>query len=34
VRTQAAGHVYVDDRVVPFRGNWDQVVTEIRQFRE
>jgi hypothetical protein len=27
-------HVYVDDRAVPFRGDWEQVMTEIRQFRK
>lgn len=27
-------HVYVDDRAVPFRGNWDQVVHDIQQFRK
>ena len=26
-------HVYVDDRAVPFRGDWEDVVREIRQFR-
>jgi hypothetical protein len=26
--------VYVDDRAVRFRGDWDDVITEIRQFRE
>jgi hypothetical protein len=26
--------VYVDDRAIPFRGNWDQVAHEIRQFRK
>lgn len=26
--------VYVDDRAVRFRGNWDDVVTEIRDFRK
>lgn len=26
--------VYVDDRAIRFRGNWDDVVTEIRQFRK
>ena len=26
--------VYVDDRAVRFRGNWDDVITEIRQFRK
>jgi hypothetical protein len=25
---------YVDDRAVPFRGDWDQVLTDIRQFRK
>jgi hypothetical protein len=27
-------HVYVDDRAVRFRGNWDDVLDEIRQFRK
>jgi hypothetical protein len=27
-------HVYVDDRAVPFRGDWEQVMMEIRQFRK
>ena len=26
--------VYVDDRAIPFRGNWDQTIEEIRQFRK
>jgi hypothetical protein len=26
--------VYVDDRAVRFRGNWEDVITEIRQFRK
>jgi hypothetical protein len=26
--------VYVDDRALPFRGDWDQVLTDIRQFRK
>jgi hypothetical protein len=26
--------VYVDDRAVRFRGDWDDVITEIRQFRK
>jgi hypothetical protein len=26
--------VYVDDRAIRFRGNWDDVLTEIRQFRK
>ena len=26
-------HVYVDDRAVRFRGNWDDVLDEIREFR-
>lgn len=26
--------VYIDDRAIPFRGDWDQVITEIRQFRK
>ncbi|MBY0526931.1 MAG: hypothetical protein K2R98_26290 [Gemmataceae bacterium] len=26
--------VYVDDRAIPFRGDWEQVVAEIRQFRK
>lgn len=26
--------VYVDDRAIPFRGDWDQVITEIAQFRK
>lgn len=26
--------VYVDDRAIPFRGDWDQVITDIRQFRK
>lgn len=26
--------VYVDDRAVPFRGDWDQVMADIRQFRK
>jgi hypothetical protein len=25
--------VYVDDRAIPFRGDWEQVITEIRAFR-
>jgi hypothetical protein len=25
--------VYVDDRAIPFRGDWDQVINDIRQFR-
>ncbi len=25
--------VYVDDRAVPFRGDWDQVIVDIRNFR-
>ena len=25
--------VYVDDRAIQFRGDWDQAITEIRQFR-
>lgn len=25
--------VYVDDRAIPFRGDWDQVISDIRQFR-
>ena len=25
--------VYVDDRAIRFRGNWDQTIDEIRQFR-
>ncbi len=25
--------VNVDDRAVPFRGDWDQVIVEIRNFR-
>ena len=27
-------HIYVDDRAVRFKGNWDDVVAEIRQFRK
>lgn len=27
-------HVYVDDRAVRFRGDWDQVLTEVRDFRK
>ncbi len=27
-------HVYVDDRAVRFRGNWDDVMDEIREFRK
>ncbi len=26
--------IYVDDRAVRFRGNWDDVLDEIRQFRK
>jgi hypothetical protein len=26
--------VYVDDRAIPFRGDWDQVIADIRQFRK
>jgi hypothetical protein len=26
--------VYVDDRAIPFKGDWDQVLAEIRQFRK
>jgi hypothetical protein len=26
--------VYVDDRAIPFRGDWEQVLVEIRQFRK
>ena len=26
--------VYVDDRAIPFRGNWDQTIADIRQFRK
>jgi len=25
--------VYVDDRAVPFRGDWDEAVAEIHRFR-
>jgi hypothetical protein len=27
-------HVYIDDRAVRFRGNWDDLIDEIRQFRK
>ena len=26
--------VYVDDRAIRFRGDWDQLLTEIREFRK
>ena len=26
-------HVYVDDRAIPFRGNWDHAIAEIHEFR-
>ena len=26
--------VYVDDRAVRFRGDWDEVLTEVREFRK
>ena len=26
--------IYVDDRAIRFRGNWDDVLAEIRQFRK
>ena len=26
--------VYVDDRAIPFRGDWDQTISDIRQFRK
>ena len=26
--------VYVDDRAIAFRGDWDMVIAEIRQFRK
>jgi hypothetical protein len=26
--------VYVDDRAIPFRGDWNQVIADIRQFRK
>ena len=26
--------VCVDDRAIPFRGDWDQVISDIRQFRK
>jgi hypothetical protein len=26
--------VYVDDRAIPFRGDWNQVITDIREFRK
>jgi hypothetical protein len=25
--------MYVDDRAIPFRGDWDQVLADIHQFR-
>ncbi len=32
-RHKPPAYLYVDDRAVPFRGDWDQTITDIHQFR-
>ena len=32
-RHKPPAYLYVDDRAAPFRGDWDQTITDIHQFR-